>query len=820
MTVKRQLLLFIIFFALILTSLTTGISLLVNVKAIESIRIDRLASISHTASTALSEMIELKKDEVALLSSSWSVQDYLRVLDDVHASDDDLQLAKEGVNDRFHDYIDTLETFNDLVLLDPDGKVVVGYLDSTVNMDLSDNDYFINVVDQVDPFYVFTSQVHNPLTENDNPEIRHLAFSQAVRNPDGELQAVLVAFVETDFISDFTNNVIFAETGISSVIDADNFIICHPEHRFFLSYLTSQKLIDLLQLSKEGTIEPHGIITDDMDGIKRIYYYEVLPDIGMVMLLRQDYYEFSSERNDVLLYTLVAFFISTLLAIFIGYRIAVRFVTPLQKLTQAFSAGRKEGSYKQCDLSIKNEFGEMAANYNAMITNLEAHFKLLEAEKNKNEYASLHDEITGLLNRSAFEREISHLTMQNMPFGIFYLDIDNFNQINYSFGHHIGDALLKAVAERLSSSAVGFDLLARISGDEFLLSKAGSSEDMIRSALVVREEMRTPFILANSTFFVTVSVGISCYPKDATNSHDLISNADIAMARIKEDNKNHYCLYDAKMRHNMERHNRIIDLLKDCIDNGETFFMYQPIFDVETRTILGFESFVRIRNSQMGLLSPREFIPVAEKDYLLMHRLGLFSIRSACRFIARLRSECSFNGYVSINISAIQLQHPDFVSAFIGLMNEYELPHNSVQIEIKETLLLSGVTSALDKIKLLQDNGIMVALDNFDRQISSFKHLLAFPLDSIKFASSFLLVDKGDERLTNINHAIMGLISGFGLKMIASCVESAAEYQFLKENQYTVMQGFYLCKPLMEDNAVQALKEAGQMIPDESPKYS
>lgn len=807
MTVKKQLFLFLLAFALLLTSIISGISLLTNVNSIESIRLDRLSSINRTATDALAEIVKLKQDEVALLSSSWSMQDYLRVLEDRQTAAADLQTAKEGVNNRFHDYISTFKTFDDLVLLDPTGKVVVGYSEAAVGMDLSDNDYFLNVLDNIDPFYVFTSKVHNPLTETGNPDIRHLAFSQALCSQNGELLAILVAFVDTGFIADFTNDIRFAETGIAAVIDADNFIICHPEHRFFLSHLTAPKLFDLLTLSQQGTIEPSGIINDVMDGIKRIYHYNVMPEIGMVFLLRQDYAEFSSERNDVFLYTVIAFIISTLLAVIVGYRFTIKFVSPLQKLTQAFSAGRREGSYKQCNLPLKNEFGEMAASYNSMITSLEHHFKLLEEEKDKNEYASLHDEITGLLNRSAFEREISHQTMQNTPFGIFYLDIDNFNQINYSYGHHLGDALLRAVAGRLAESAAGFDLLARISGDEFLLAKNGSAEEMLTAANTLQKEIQMPFILNNSTFIITVSIGISSYPGDAANSHDLISDADIAMARIKEHNKNSYCRYDAKMRHNMERHLRISDILHNCMNADETFFMYQPIYDIEQAKIIGFESFMRIRNAKMGLLSPLEFIPVAENDYLLMHNLGIFGLRAACEFIARLHSECDFTGYVSVNISAIELKHPDFIKVLTDLINEFELPEHRLQIEIKETVLLSGLPDIADKLKRLQNNGVLVALDNFERQISSLKHLMTFPLDTIKFASSFLLVDKEDGRLTNINHAIMELISGFGLNMIAACVETENEYQLLKENRYAAMQGFYLCKPLMAAHAVQILKD-------------
>ncbi len=805
MTVKRQLFLLFIAFAIIPIAVISGISMMTNVKTVESIHLDRLNSITQTSAAAYTEIVGLRKDEVSLLASSWSMQDYLRLTESKQATEAQLLSAKESLDTHFRTYVDTLNTFDDLVLLNPDGKVIVGYYPESLGMDLSQMDYFLSVKDNTDFHYVFTSKVHSSLTDPDNPEIHRLGLSQALRNDDGDLVAVLVAYVDANFMATFSNNINFGKTGLSFVIDADNYILYHPEARFYNSHTAAPGLVNLLNRYKNGEVPAIGLINDLMDGKRRIYYYEVMSEIEMVLILRQDYSEFSADRTSVYIYTLLSMLIITLAAIILGQRYSTYFVSPIQKLTGAFSSGMKEGTYKRCEISVRNEFGEMADSYNTMIVTLENQFKLLKEEKEKNEFASLHDDVTGLFNRAAFEKEISHLSLQDISFGIFYVDVDNFKQINYAFGHLFGDALLHAISRRLMASSAGFDLCARISGDEFVLSKTGTSADMVQAVTTLQEELKVPFVIDDSTLFVTVSIGISHFPDDGVDSHDLISNADIAMFQVKDNGKNAYCLYDSKMRNNIDRQNSIIDVLRTCIDTDETFFMYQPVYNIADKKIVGFEALVRIKSVKMGLLSPLEFIPIAENDYFLMNRLGLISLKSAFRFARKLRTEYDFDGFVSVNISAVQLQNPGFVSDFIALLDEYKLPENSIQIEIKETLLLPQYRAALEKINLLKEKGILIALDNFGGQISSINHFMTFPLNSVKIGPSFFHNAGSDERLESINSAIMDLIHGFGFTITAECVETSGEYQFLKALNYTTMQGFFLCKPLMEEHALKKL---------------
>ncbi len=807
MTVKRQLFVIFTTFAIIPIMIVSGISLMTNIKTVENIHLDRLNSITQTSAAAYTEIVGLRKDEVSLLASSWSMQDYLRLLNSHQATEAELLSAKNAVNEYFHTYIDTLHTFDNLVLLDAGGKVIVGYFPEAAGMDLSQMDYYINIKDNTDSGYVFTSKVHSALLDPNDPDVHRLGLSKALRDSDGNLVAVLVAYVDANFMAKFSNNIFFGKTGLSFVIDADNYILYHPDPRFYNSHTAAPGLVNLLNRYKNGEVPAIGLIDDIMDGKRRIYYYEVMPEIEMVLILRQDYSEFSADRTSVYIYTLVSLLIITLVAIILGKRYSQYFVSPIQKLTSAFSSGEKEGSYNRCEISRKNEFGQMADSYNTMITTLENQFVLLKEEKDKNEYTSLHDEITGLLNRTAFEKEIAHQTLQNTSFGILYVDVDNFKQINYAFGHLCGDALLRAISKRLMESGACFDLCARISGDEFVLSKAGTSQEMVEAAATLQEELRHPFVINDSTFFITVSIGISHYPDHGITSHDLISNADIAMFRIKDSGKNSYCLYDSKMRNNIDRQNSISEVLRNCLSTDEIFFMYQPVYNIEDKEIIGFETLMRIKSNKMGLLSPLEFIPIAENDYLLMNQLGMLSLKSAFCFAGRLHSEQNFNGFVSVNLSAVQLQNPDFISEFVALLEEYKLPENSIQLEIKETLLLPEYRTAFQKVRLLQEKGVLIALDNFDGQISSINHFMSFPLNSVKIGPSFFQDMGSDERLTNINSAVADLIHGFGFHIIAECVETPEEYHFLKALKYTTMQGFFLCKPLMEEHAIKKLSD-------------
>ncbi len=805
MTVRKQILLLLVAFSVIPTLALTAVSLSSNLKNIENLHKDRLNAITKTSAAAFSEIIGLRKDELNLLASSWSMLDYLKMKERDSGDDGETRAALDAVGENFKVYIDSLGTFADLVLLDGTGKVILGYKPKSIGLDLSGMDYFAKVKNVREENYVFSSKVHSSLLQPNNPDVRCLAFSSALRAENGNLLAVLVAFVDVNIMAGFSKSISFGQTGLAFLIDSDNYILYHPEPRFYNSYTAAPQLANLLDHWRSGDVPPTGLIDDVMDGKRRIYYYEIMPKSQLIFILRQDHDEFSAERNSAIRFAVFACLFTATLAVTLGLVFSKRLMAPIMKLKEAFASGGEESAYVSVDLPLKNELGDMAESYNSMIKKLERQYDQIKAEKDKNEFNAMHDGITGLCNRMALERELSQYMAESIKFGVFYIDIDNFKKINYVLGHMIGDELLRAVGGRLRASKGEFDICARIGGDEFVLARKGSAEDMRRSAEMLLEELRQPIVFGDVTFFVTVSVGIAMYPDHGASTDNLIANSDIAMFKAKENGKNLFAIYNPDMRGNLDRHNIIMDVLRGCIEDREVFFMYQPIYDAANEKILGFETLMRIKSVKLGLVSPVEFVPVAETDKVMMARLGHIALQEACGFMARLIAEKDFTGYIAVNISSVQLNQDDFVESVLNLLAESAIPAGRLQLEITESVMTGVRVSHLEKLTALRKAGVLIALDDFGAGDSSFYHFINLPIDVLKIDRTFFESTDSNERVELMNKTIIDLARNFGLSIVAECVESNNDRDMLKRLGCEVIQGFVYSKPLLEDRAINLL---------------
>lgn len=420
-----------------------------------------------------------------------------------------------------------------------------------------------------------------------------------------------------------------------------------------------------------------------------------------------------------------------------------------------------------------------------------------EAEARLNHLAN-HDSLTGLPNRNLLYDRLTHvLARRNEAMAaVLFLDLDRFKLINDSYGHDIGDQLLKAVALRLASCLRDEDTVARLGGDEFVvLLEDLPSEDMAATiAAKIAARLSEPLIVGDCELPLATSIGIALYPRDGRSAQDLLKNADTAMYRAKEAGRGGFCFFAGEM--NLHARNRLTleNELRRAIENGELEVFYQPQVTMGSGRLLGAEALVRWRHPLKGLVSPADFIPVAEETGLIV-ALGEQVLRIACRQLADWQRRGLPTLSVAINLSPRQFRQADLVSVIAAILAETGADPAHIELEITESAAMQDADSAVVALGRLRAMGVSLAIDDFGTGYSSLSYLKRFPIDKLKIDRSFVegIPEEADD--TAIVRAIVAMAHSLGLKLLAEGVETEAQRAFLDSLGCTVAQGYLFGRP-------------------------
>ncbi len=484
--------------------------------------------------------------------------------------------------------------------------------------------------------------------------------------------------------------------------------------------------------------------------------------------------------------------------------------------------------HEQLDYSLRarkinrDELGDLTDDFNQMLEKIQFDTEaLIFSENNKLqghvgsllditdlkqaqhqlEKIALYDTLTNVANRALFKnrlkKSIHHSKRHNLNIGLIFLDIDNFKRINDTMGHEAGDQLLKVVADRIKSCVREVDTVGRLGGDEFvvLVDSVNSRKitDNIASQLV--ERIREPIRIYQHNIVVTTSLGITLAPEDDTTVSGLMKNADMAMYRAKSSGKDTFQYYcrdmDLAMLHKMN----IEKELRAALEAQELMIVYQQQYDLEKDRVSGYESLLRWQSPTRGLVSPAEFIPIAEETGLI-HRVGDWNIETVCRDTVVLIREGKLpvDGRISINLSVKQFRHADFLKRFIKIAKSTGVNFKNIELEITETLLMEEFTHAVQLLDHLKSLGVSIAVDDFGTGYSSLSYLKRLPIDYIKVDKSFIDGIPNDNYDVEITSAIIAMSHKLGLSVIAEGVETVDQLKFLKNNQCDHVQGFYFGK--------------------------
>ena len=421
-------------------------------------------------------------------------------------------------------------------------------------------------------------------------------------------------------------------------------------------------------------------------------------------------------------------------------------------------------------------------------------------------YMAHHDGLTNLPNRAFYQERLQQLLEARAVDGhvaVLCVDLDLFKNVNDSFGHPVGDRLLQMVAERLRQEVRGANLVARLGGDEFaiVLASVASPNEASDFAAKMIERLSVPYDIDGLEVVIGASIGIALAPVDGDNGEDLLRNADMALYRAKQNGGGNHHFFEKEMdRQAQKRRDMEIDL-RHAFAKGQFELYYQPLVDVAQDRIIAFESLLRWRHPERGMISPADFIPVAE-DIGLIVGLGEWVLRQACAEAASWPSDVK----VAVNLSPVQFRSRNLVQAVIGALAQSGLSPRRLELEITESVFLAETEANLATLHQLRDLGVRISMDDFGTGYSSLSYLRSFPFDKIKIDRSFVqdLAQRPD--CLAIVRAITGLGRSLNITTTAEGVETQAQLDWLRAEGCNEVQGylFSAARPADEINALLA----------------
>jgi diguanylate cyclase (GGDEF)-like protein/PAS domain S-box-containing protein len=424
---------------------------------------------------------------------------------------------------------------------------------------------------------------------------------------------------------------------------------------------------------------------------------------------------------------------------------------------------------------------------------------------------AFYDSLTGLVNRTMFidtlSKAIQNSELHDNQLAVLFLDFDRFKNINDTLGHAVGDLMLKQIAERLKKSSRKEEVISRMGGDEFiiLLPDINSRVQVEEFAKKLLNLFSKPINVSGHELFITSSIGISIYPYDGTENESLIKNADTAMYRAKEKGGNKYEFYKTSMNEKALDRLELENDLRKALDKDELFLVYQPKVNLNTGKVIGAEALVRWKHAARGIVSPVDFIPLAEETGLIIS-IGEWVIKTACLQIKEWKKETCEDLRISINISPQQFLRGNLTATIEKAIKDAEIDGRFIDLEITESCLMENSEKNMKIVQNLKAIGAEISVDDFGKGFSSLSYLKQFDVDVLKIDSSFIKDIPSNTNDMAITTAIISMAHDLNLKVVAEGVETEEQLEFLLSKSCDEMQGYYFSRPISSTEFGEMLK--------------
>ncbi|WP_221250787.1 bifunctional diguanylate cyclase/phosphodiesterase [Desulfuromonas versatilis] len=481
-------------------------------------------------------------------------------------------------------------------------------------------------------------------------------------------------------------------------------------------------------------------------------------------------------------------------------------VRPIQKLGKAAQEIGKGNLELSIDISTRDEIGQLAATFQEMSRNLaESHQRI--------QFLAYHDPLTGLPNRRMFQEllnySLAHARRAGHQMALLFLDLDNFKRVNDTLGHHAGDRLLEELATRLSGCLRKEDTLAldsesdcrqtvaRLGGDEFTILLPNLKNPFAAASVAKRvlEALSPPFCIDSHEVFTSASIGITIFPGDGEDAATLVKHADIAMYHAKQQGKNNYQYYAASMNAAALERLNLENQLRRALSRGELQLYYQPLVDAATLNTVSAEALMRWRHPELGMISPAQFIPIAEESGLIV-AMGAWAVKEACRQLRHWQHLGLRPVPVAVNLSSLQFRHQKIDELVATTLQETGLDPSLLQVELTESAIMQAEEPSVQMLVNLKELGVGIAIDDFGTGYSSLSYLRRFPIDTLKIDRSFIKDILQDADDATITRAIISMAHSLELTVTAEGVETEGQLEFLRDNGCDKIQGYLVSAPV------------------------
>ena len=519
-----------------------------------------------------------------------------------------------------------------------------------------------------------------------------------------------------------------------------------------------------------------------------------------------------SNIINYLIYTTMVALIGLMLASLLLLKLRKSITGPLRDLSGLMSTVIEKNDYSvRAHDTADDEIGILSRGFNEMLSHIQVNDEKLAYELSERYRAEEHldklayyDVTTDLPNRHFFhehlERAVDHSITTKQKMALLFLDLDNFKIVNDTLGHKTGDMLLKQASARLSNVLRQNDYICRIGGDEFaiIIEKINHIDDVSIVSEKCIEALSNPFVFDGNNFFIGVSIGISICPEDSAAANNLLVNADMAMYEAKQRGKNNYQYFNKEMN---EAHSRKFQLesdLRNAIEQEQLELYYQPQVDSNSGVLTGVEALMRWNHPEKGLITPNEFIPIAEETGLILP-MGAWLINTACHHGKQILTSVLGKVTIAINISGIQIRESTFIDTVKNALENSGIEPGYLEIELTESILMDDSALVIDKVNQLRSLGVHVAIDDFGTGFSSMSYLKSFPINKLKIDRSFISGLPQSSEDMAITRAIIAMAHGMNIKVVAEGVEHDDQVDFLCEHGCDIFQGYYYAKPMPFD---------------------
>ena len=631
---------------------------------------------------------------------------------------------------------------------------------------VGDREHFRVQVDAVDKLFISSPVVGRASGK------WTIQFTRPVRTRDGGFGGVLVISIDPSFIDTFYKTIDLGAHGSVTIRNLDNVIMARrgvegdtPGRK-----AASPAFRDALAKAPVGHYWGNG----SPDGVNRLVAYRVSKRFPLIFAVgRAETEIFQSAQSNRTVYTAIAAAMTFL--VILAAALGIRHQLRLDRVRDNLRRSEGQAQERARELEVKSQ----------EIVHL-AH----------------HDPLTGLANRlllqDRIEQAFARSRRHQERFAILCIDLDRFKIANDTLGHQAGDVLLREVAERLRHCTRDIDTIARVGGDEFVV--LAQSPDVTELAKRILQGLSAPYDVGGNPVAMSASIGIAVAPSDGASIDRVLSNADLALYRAKANGRNDFCFFDSQMEQIALKRGRLESELRDALANDEFELWYQPWFNVRSGRIVGCEALVRWRHPQRGLLSPAEFLSIAEETGLI-GQLGDWVLRRGCQDAARWPPGVR----VAINLSAAQFIGGKLYGTVMEALAESGLAARRLELEITETLIIDDFEGAREALGQLRSQGISIALDDFGTGYSSLTHLRQLLFDRIKIDKSFVAELTTRAESAAVVSAVIALGNSLGVGVTAEGVETRDQLVLLRAAGCVEVQGYYLARPMPFAQVVERL---------------